>query len=346
MIKELLRERKLPEIPKDRNEILEVLQREEYGFLPPKPDEWHVEEIETIDERFPCGASEKRMRMTVKTGDREFSFPFITALHTDGKKRPFFIHDNFRSAAPDLYMPTEEILDNGFDILSFCYKDVTSDDNDFTNGIADIFVGAGERRPTQCGKIIMWAWAAMRIMDYAETLPGLDLNNGAIIGHSRLGKTALVTAMLDTRFKFAFSNNSGCSGDAITRGKIGEQVSDITKNFPFWFCPNYFKYAGKHDEMPFDQHFLVASIAPRYAYAGASLDDKWADPDSQYLNCAAASEYYENLGVDGFICDDRLPAPGDFYHDGHIGYHLRSGMHFLSRRDWQMFMEFFKKHID
>ena len=37
----------------------------------------------------------------------------------------------------------------------------------------------------------------MRVMDYALTLPGTDADNVAILGHSRLGKTALVTAMMD-----------------------------------------------------------------------------------------------------------------------------------------------------
>lgn len=345
MIKELLNERKLPAIPSDRDKIKRILQEEIYGFLPPPPDECTFEEVKEIEGRMPVGAVIKQIRANVRVGSREFSFPFVAALHTDGKKHPFFIHNNFRPNVPDFYMPTEEILDNGFDVLSLCYTDVTSDDGDFTTGLADIFVGSAPREATTCGKIVLWAWAAMRVMDYAETVPTLDTANAAVIGHSRLGKTAFVTAMFDTRFKFAFSNNAGCAGDSVARGGSGETVADITRAFPYWFCENYKKYAGHHDLMPFDQHFLLAALAPRYGYVASSSLDAWADPDTQYLTCAAASAYFEEKGVTGFVHPDRLPEVGEAFHEGHIGYHRKYGKHFFSRHDWNEYMRFFQKHM-
>lgn len=344
MIKELLKERNLPEIPESREKIKEILQNEIYGRMPEAPDELSFEDVRTIDSRFPCRAVLKEHICRFSARGKTAEFPFRTAVHTDFKSRPFFVHINFRSDTPDLYAPTEEILDNGFNIISFNYKDVSSDDGDFSTGIAPIFLD-GERKDDAPGKIIFWAWAAMRMLDYAQAHPEFDMENSAVIGHSRLGKTALVTAMFDERFKFCFSNNAGCSGDAITRGKIGEHVRDITKQFPFWFCENYKKYAGGYDNMPFDQHFLFAAVAPRYVYTGASSLDGWADPDSQYLCCAAASEYFEKRGVPGFIAEDRLPKVGDVFADGNIGYHLKDSEHFLSRYDWAKYMDFMKKKI-
>lgn len=345
MLSEMLTERQLPPIPKDREEIKRILQEEIYGFLPPPPDELYFETVRTVEDRFPVGAVVRQMRAVMRIGSRWFSFPFMAALHTDGKKHPFFIHNNFRPNVPDIYMPTEEILDHGFDVLSLCYTDVTSDDWNFTTGLADIFVGSTPRTGTTCGKIMLWAWAAMRVMDYAETVPTLDPANAAITGHSRLGKTAFVTAMMDERFKFAFSNNAGCCGDSFVRGKIGETIADITRAFPFWFCENLKKYAGHHDLMPFDQHFLLASIAPRYVYVASSSLDSWADPMTQYLTCYATSAYFEEKGVSGFICPDRLPEEGDAFGEGHIGYHLKHGAHYFSRYDWNEYMRFFEKHM-
>jgi len=66
-------------------------------------------------------------------------------------------------------------------LFSFCYEDVTSDDHDFTNGLAGVIFGGRERKVDECGKIAMWAWAASRIMDYAETLPSLDLTKAVAV---------------------------------------------------------------------------------------------------------------------------------------------------------------------
>jgi hypothetical protein len=178
-------------------------------------------------------------------------------------------------------------------------------------------------------------------MDYAQTLDDvLDLKNSIVCGHSRLGKTALLTAATDERFAFAYSNDSGCSGAAITRKKNGETVKDICKVFPYWFCENYKKYVDNEDNMPFDQHYLIASVAPRYAYVASAFEDKWADPDSEMLSCVAASGAYEKQGLVGFVCDNRLPKTGDIYHEGNIGYHLRAGLHYFSREDWNKAIAF------
>ena len=185
----------------------------------------------------------------------------------------------------------------------------------------------------------MWAWAAHRVMDYAETLGDiLDMNASVVCGHSRLGKTALFAAAADERFKFAYSNDSGCSGASITRDKRGERVSDICRNFPFWFCENYKKYAGNEHGMPFDQHYLLACIAPRRVLIGSASEDIWADPYAEFLCCAAASDAFKN----GFVHGGELPKTNDEFFDGDIGYHLREGLHYFSREDWNRLIKFIK----
>jgi len=90
-----------------------------------------------------------------------------------------------------------------------------------------------------------------------DFINGIDPSKITVIGHSRLGKTALLCAALDDRFYGAVSNDSGCSGAAVSLGKKGETIADITEQFPFWFCENYMKYAGKEKEAPFDQHSFL-----------------------------------------------------------------------------------------
>ena len=346
MIKELLKERNLPEIPSDRNEIKEILQREIYGYMPGKPEKVSFEEVGAPEERFPCKAKLANMKCIFTYNGKEYEFPFRAAYHTDGKKHPVFININFHKEVPSLYQPVEEILDNGFDVISICHKEVTSDDNDFSTGIAPAFVSSNDRGETETGKINIWSWAASRLIDYALTLPGTDADNIAVVGHSRLGKTALVTGMHDERVKYAISNDSGCAGAALARKNTGEKVADITKNFPFWFCPNYKKYIDNEDAMPFDQHFLLAATAPRYVYVASASLDSWACPVNEYLSCHAVSDYFEAKGADGFKAKDGLPEENEYFHQGGIGYHLRPGAHFLSRYDWNLYMKFIKGKME
>ena len=331
-----LRELNLPE-QKSREEMLSVMQENVYGTLPPKPDRVRFE-VKEYNPDFCAGkASHSRVEADCTLGTREFSFPFQAVLPTDGEKHPFFIHINFRPDNPDRYQPTEELVDNGFAVLSFDYNDVTKDDGDFTHGLAGVLYPDGKRKPADPGKIAMWAWAAMRVMDYAESLSDvLDLKRATVCGHSRLGKTALLAAALDTRFAFAYSNESGCSGAAVTRGKQGERVRNICTMFPYWFCENYRQYMDREAEMPFDQHYLVASIAPRKVLVGSAKEDLWADPEAEQLCCMAASSAFPK----GFVGPDRAAQPGEMFFDGDIGYHLRSGTHFYSREDWNRLIRF------
>lgn len=356
MVEDLIKERGTEVIPSAtpeewnaiREEYKKIFIREVYGTPLPEPEELTFEAV-------PAGAAGRgfcagkvQYRKIVAKGKlngREFSFPFVATIPTKKGKYPFFILNNFRDLVPDKYFPTEEVLDGGFAVLTVCYKDVTSDDGDFTNGLAGVLYPDGKRTsPTDPGKIAMWAWANMRLMDYAMTLDCLDHDNGAVIGHSRLGKTALLTGMLDTRFRYVIANDSGCTGDALTRGKEGEHVADICKTFPYWFCENYLKYVDE-TKLTFDQHMFLATIAPRTVLTGAAIEDIWADPASQYLSAIAASKAWENHGLQGLVHPDRLPVIGDNFDDGCICYHLRDGRHYLSREDWNVYMNTIRKKM-
>ena len=344
MYVDILRKRNLPELQK-RDDMLRILQEEEYGYIPPKPDYMTWDIKEDVVKRFCANkASYSQVTLHCEINGEIFSFPFACVIPKAEGKHPFFIHINFRPDVPDRYMPTEELVDNGFAVLSFCYQDVTKDNDDMTDGLAGILYPEGKRKPTDAGKIAMWAWAAQRVMDYAQTVENLDLNCAIVCGHSRLGKTALLAAATDERFLCGYSNDSGCSGAAITRGKVGETVEDICKRFPYWFCENYLKYIGKESEMPFDQHFLIASIAPRLVCVGSAVEDRWADPNSEMLACIAASPAYKQYGMDGFEYEKHELKVGDVYHDGHIGYHMRGGTHYFSREDWLQLIHFIKLH--
>lgn len=352
MIKELLEKRAIPSVLNEkewserREELKTLLCQHEYGYLPLPPQKMIVTVLSEETTFCASKATYRKVLLSGLTETGEFAIPIHCVVPNTKEPCPVVVHINFRNDVPDRYMPTEEIADHGFAVVSFGYNDVTMDNDDFTNGLAGAFFPTGVRQGASAGKIMLWAWAAMRVMDYLQEQAWADKSRIAVAGHSRLGKTALVTGALDERFSFVYSNDSGCCGAAISRDKVGESVSRICTVFPFWFCENFKQYIDNEDALPLDQHFLLSLIAPRHLYIASAQEDEWADPNSEFLGGCAVSPIYEMLGKPGLIAPDRLPEPGDTFHDGTIGYHLRTGSHYFSRYDWLRFMEYMNKHKD
>lgn len=355
MINQLLQERKLPSLttfsdgtpvstPEQwkarRSELINLLSEQVYGFTPAAPDHVDCEILSSDDKAFAGKAVHQKLTLSFDTPNGRFAFPVDFIAPKKVTPAPLFITIAFRPDVPDRYLPMEEIIDHGYAVATFHYNDVTTDNGENT-GLKTMYPCDEQ---TGWGKIGMWAFAASRVMDYALTRPDIDPARIAVNGHSRLGKTALWCGAQDERFSMVISNDSGCSGAAITRGKVGETVERITHVFPYWFCGNYRAWADREHEMPFEQHMLLALSAPRRLYVCSAEEDLWADPTSEFLSCAAASPAWDSFGETGLVTPDHLPEAGDALHEGKIGYHIRSGSHFLSRADWLRYIEYRDKH--
>ena len=358
-VQQLLSERRLPsllrmsdgtEATKDswsvrRAELLTILQENIYGVTPaPCPVEGKI--LKT-DERYCAGkVRHHTVALTLHTPYGDHTFPVQLFLPVCNPNASAFIHICFRPDFPDRYTPIEEITDHGFALAMFDYRDIATDDGDFTYGLGALYVGDRARRENEWGKIGMWAYAASRVLDWLETVPGVDASRVTVTGHSRLGKTAIWCAAQDERFFCGISNDSGCGGAAIERGKVGEHVREITRVFPFWFCPKYASYASDVYAMPFDHHFVSACVAPRLCYIASAAEDLWADPASEFLAAVAASDAYKLLGETGLSpVPEKLPIAPAAFGDGKLAYHVRRGLHYYDREDWLYQMAFIEKNL-
>ena len=238
--------------------------------------------------------------------------------------------------------PVENIINSGFAYLTFLYTQVYPDTPDAkinSQNICRIF--SDKIYPHKRTAISTWSWALSRVMDYIETNPKLDKDRVAVVGHSRHGKTALLTGALDTRFAMAISNGSGCMGAKLSRRNFGENISWITSTFEHWFADELKKYVSAEDKMPVDQHQLLALLAPRPVYVESAKSDLWADPKGQISALVAANKVYELFGTSDLPTMENETIP----FCGATGYHMREGKHDLTEEDWKYFIKFAQKHF-
>jgi hypothetical protein len=318
--------------PRRRQELIKTAAELQYGKLPPEPEFLEVEPLYK-------GQPGKLDTYRIRTGTREHQVWFTMIVYTTKApgKRPVVISgDGCYGFMNDLKV-ARLFTDNGVILVKFNRTELAPDmpDPNRECGINALWP------ELNFSAISAWAWAASRVLDWMETEPLIDATHVGIVGHSRGGKTAIWTAVTDKRFAMACSNNSGCSGAKLNHIDLprSEHIGQILKHFSYWFCPNYRSYIGKEMSMPFDQHELLALIAPRLLYVTSATRDSWAGPHGEWWAARLASPAWELYGKKG-LAADTFPQPNRPSQEGSVAYHLRAGGHDLTPYDWMRFVDF------
>ncbi len=243
--------------------------------------------------------------------------------------------------------PVGQLFAKGYALVAVCQQDlVLHNDVQFEHGIHPLFYKKGQSFPKahEWGVIAAVGWTAMRALDYLETDDDIDHKRVALLGHSKLGKATLWAVAQDQRFAMAISAQSGCAGAALWRRRSGETLAKMVTRFPYWLCRNAWKFVNQEDDLPVDQHMLLALIAPRPVYVHSAVEDTWADPRGEYLSAYHASEVYRLLGKHGLTSKESPPV-GEPIIQSDVGYHIRKGGHSVDMYDWHMFLKFLDYHF-
>ena len=249
-----------------------------------------------------------------------------------------------RTTTPSSFI--ERIIDNGYAYITACFWELEPDHKDcFPAGVRALVSNGEPLTDNSWGAIAAWAWGMSRILDLAETIAEIDATRCAVVGHSRLGKTALWAGANDQRITVTTSNDSGCGGAALSKRISGETVEQINNYFPYWFSKKFHQYKGKEEKLPFDQHQLMTLIAPRPLYVCSGASDLWADPLGEYLSVFYANPVYKLYGKKTMPYTQALLPPTNTPQIGDAAYHIENAGHLFSDYDWEQFLLFFDKYL-
>ena len=248
--------------------------------------------------------------------------------------------------------PVGTLAARGYAMVTACYNEVSPDPNRDSekdgvklqdsfaySGIFDLWGPRDPSRDDNTTSLMAWAWVLMRAMDMIEEDPVLDQNRVILTGYSRLAKAALIAGAFDERFPVVVPVQTGGGGVPLAKRDFGETVATEVVSFRHWYCRAYDKYAGNTDAMPFDQHLLLACIAPR-ALLVEGFDQPWFDTKGEYLSVKAASPAWKFLGKKGM---PNVGWPDDYDMSGIgpvLGYYHRKGEHGIAPFDWQVMLDF------
>jgi hypothetical protein len=361
-----------------RPELISLFQHYKYGVPPPAPENfsYSIDHIDTF--KFNGKATLKLISLHLGTksipmmlivpNNRRSPSPVFIGLNfggnhttidypeiplteawmnnrwTGGERADNRAHDDQRGSSRSWHY--DMALDRGYAVATIYAGEISPDyDGGFVEGVHKSYFTQGQSRPGphEWGVIAAWAWGLHRGVDYLMQDRDIDKDGIIAIGHSRLGKAALLAGALDERIDIIIPNQAGCGGPSPNRFNVGESVEQINTSFPHWFNDTFKEFGKQVDRLPFDQHCLIALVAPRPVLLSNATEDEWADPVGQFNMLVAASPVYALHGVEG-IKTNVFPGENKLI-DSRLGYFIRPGEHSMTNIEWNAWLNFCDKQF-
>ena len=238
--------------------------------------------------------------------------------------------------------PVEEILDKGYAFAVLYPGEYVPDEGETGLAALKNLAEGHADEDTRWGAIGAWAWGFSRAIDALYDDPRLSKQAIVTYGHSRYGKSALLAAAFDPRISGVIAHQSGTGGASLSKYKKGESIQSITETYPHWFSRKYASYANRENDMPVDQHHLLALSAPRPIFLGNARRDVWSDPNGALKAAIGADPIWKLYAANGGLQQQELKP---FIPSADISIWLRPGTHGVVKEDWPAFLSFMEAHF-
>jgi hypothetical protein len=240
--------------------------------------------------------------------------------------------------------PVEEIIERGYGVATAWRNEVSMDNRDRQmEGVRSVYPALAEGNENWA-TVSAWAWGLSRIADVLLKDKRVDDKRLAVLGFSRLGKASLWAGATDERFAATISECSGGGGAKLFHRNEGEKIRNLLgSGSSYWFCRNFAQYADRDTRLPFDQHQMMALIAPRALYVASATEDGYADPPGEYEALRRTAPVYALLGQHAALPAEYPAADTPLGAGTRLGYHVRTGRHNVTPEDWKFILDFLDK---
>lgn len=313
--------------PRRREELANAIIPHEFGGMPPEHESvdiirrassrirhWPGIQYATYEVRIRFPGT-KEISLTLSLWIPPGDGPFPVLLDCDGCWRYF--NDDI----------IHKVLERGNIAANVDRTEAAADNKDAyrNTGLYRLFPNA------EFGVCSAWAWAIHRCIDALITLKEVKADGIAITGHSRGGKTVLLAGAADERIAITNPNNSGIGGAGLNRLKM--EGSEVVNSFfgsgnIFWFGKEFAAHRHRDAELPYDNHYLHALVAPRGLLLTEAYEDHGANPPGTYAAALSAQTVYQML--------DSKDA---------IGWAYRESGHAHMPQDYAALLDFMDRHL-
>ncbi len=194
--------------------------------------------------------------------------------------------------------------------------------------------------------ISAWAFGLERMADYLQTDENVDASRLVVTGMSRLGKAALWAGANDERAALTIATVSGTCGASMSRSNTREQIGDLNASFRWWMRDSFKTYNDRVNELPVDQHELIACVAPRKIYVSSAETDLSNDSQGSWNAMMMSRDAFRLFGHE-VIEDNTVEQPpvGTRVFTESMAYHMRSGKHGINAEDWNNYFDYMDLYL-